>query len=106
VAKSVGVANGVGDLKKNVLTSTTRNLWVNLRRQISWLLKVRRTLTHQLNEMAKESSLTVSLSWKKYNIFDCLINKNESVEEVKESTINAFWRKCSPKWLMIEESPM
>jgi hypothetical protein len=58
---------------------------------------VRRTFTGLLNETEKESSLTVSQSWKNYNIADCLINIKELVEEVKESTINACWRKLWPK---------
>jgi hypothetical protein len=58
---------------------------------------VRRTFTGLLNEMGKESSLTVSQSWKNYNIADCLINIKDSVEEVKESAINACLRKLWPK---------
>jgi hypothetical protein len=50
----------------------------------------RRTFIGLLNEMEKESSLTVSQSWKNYNI----------------AGIRRVGENCGPKWLMIEESPI
>jgi hypothetical protein len=58
---------------------------------------ISRTFTSLQNEMEKGSSLTVSQSWKNYNIAVCLINIKESVEEVKESNINTCWWKLWPE---------
>jgi hypothetical protein len=71
---------------------------VNLLQQILYLQKVRRTFTGLPIEMEKESSLTVSQSWKNYNIADCLINIKELVEEVKASNFNVCWQNL---WLKV-----
>uniref|UniRef100_UPI00358E3E0E tigger transposable element-derived protein 1-like n=1 Tax=Myxine glutinosa TaxID=7769 RepID=UPI00358E3E0E len=53
----------------------------------------RRTFRHILDAMESDPTLNFSQCWKDYNIADCINNINDSLREVKPSTINACWGK-------------
>lgn len=47
--------------------------------------------------MEQNPSLTVTQSWKSFNIAHCITFIKEVVDELRPSTLNACWRKLSPE---------
>lgn len=58
---------------------------------------VKRTFSYVLNSMEQNPSLTVTETWKSFNIAHCITFIKEAVDELRPSTLNACWRKLWPE---------
>lgn len=57
----------------------------------------RRTFGKILESMENDPTLDLKQCWKNYTIADCLVNIKESLDELKQTTLNACWRNLWPE---------
>lgn len=57
----------------------------------------RRTYKKIFESMENDSTVDLKKCWKNYTIADCLINIKESLNELKQTTLNACWKNLWPE---------
>jgi hypothetical protein len=49
------------------------------------------------NAMEEKANVGVMQSWKQFNISDCIVTIQETLEELKQDSVNAGWKKLWPE---------
>nr|XP_012151876.1 PREDICTED: tigger transposable element-derived protein 1-like [Megachile rotundata] len=57
---------------------------------------IKRTFRYILEQMENDESLPIMDAWKKFTILDCVKHIGVSYTEIKQSTLNACWKKLWP----------
>ncbi|XP_017789938.1 PREDICTED: tigger transposable element-derived protein 1-like [Habropoda laboriosa] len=59
-------------------------------------LYIKRTFRYILEQIENDESLPIMDAWKKFTILDCVKHVGVSYTEIKQSTLNACWKKLWP----------
>lgn len=65
---------------------------------------LRRTFSQILDRMELDTSLTVTQSWKQFNIAQCVAIIKDATDELRPSTLNACWKKLWPEIVLVNSA--
>lgn len=69
------------------------------------LYYTRRCFQRILDSIELDSAETITSSWKKFNVADCIADIDSSLMELKPSSINACWKNLWPEVVIQENQP-